>query len=78
MAGVVRVDVTDPVGVVVPELSLEVDQRETGYWNREPLRSLGEGEMDALDAGEVTPQRVVVPLVATLVGITTLVGVFGV
>lgn len=75
---VVLEEVTEPVGVVVPELSLEVDHRDIGYWKREPLRSLGDGEMEQLEAGEVMPPMPPTPLVATRVGMTTLVGVLGV
>lgn len=71
-------EVTEPVGVVVPELRRDVDHREIGYWNKEPLRSLGEGEMEELEAGETTPPSPVIPLVATRVGMTTFVGVLGV
>lgn len=75
---VVLEEVTDPVGVVVPELSRDVDHRDMGYWKREPLRSLGDGEIEQLEAGDVTPPTPPTPLVATRVGMTTLVGVFGV
>lgn len=72
------VDVTEPVGVVVPELRRDVDHLEMGYWNRDPLRSLGEGEIEQLEAGDVTPPSPVMPLEVTRVGMTTLVGVLGV
>lgn len=69
----------DPVGVVVPELRRDVDHLDIGYWKRDPLRSLGEGEMEAVEAGDVILLPPLVSfLVATRVGITTLFGVVGV
>ncbi|MPC25932.1 hypothetical protein E2C01_019055 [Portunus trituberculatus] len=49
-----------------------------GYWKREPLRSLGDGEIEQLEAGDVMPPTPPTPLLATRVGMTTLVGVLGV
>ena len=50
----VLAEVMEPVGVAAPEWSRDVDQRvllPEGYWNI--CSDTAEGEMDAVDAGDV-------------------------